>query len=87
MAGGVDLKDSRQNLNLSFNLIWDLWRIKVTDHFCLSVYFHAAIKLYGKDWKKVTKYVRTRISAQVRSHAQKVLRDYSPGPATENDKD
>ena len=32
MAGGVDLKDSRQNLNLSFNLIWDLWRIKVTDH-------------------------------------------------------
>lgn len=29
----------------------------------------------------------TRISAQVRSHAQKVLRDYSPGPATENDKD
>ena len=28
-----------------------------------------AIKLYDKDWKKVTSYVGTRISAQVRSHA------------------
>jgi len=33
--------------------------------------------LYDKDWKKVTEYVGTRISAQVRSHAQKVLSDYS----------
>lgn len=36
-----------------------------------------AIKLFDKDWKKVTSYVGTRISAQVRSHAQKVLSDYS----------
>ena len=36
------------------------------------------IALYDKDWKKVTKHVGTRISAQVRSHAQKVLKDYSP---------
>ena len=40
--------------------------------------FVLAIKIYGKDWKKVTQYVGTRISAQVRSHAQKVLKDYSP---------
>jgi hypothetical protein len=39
--------------------------------------FHLAIKLYDKDWKKVTEHVGTRISAQVRSHAQKVLSDYS----------
>ena len=40
--------------------------------------FFVAIRLYGKDWKRVTAHVRTRISAQVRSHAQKVLKDYSP---------
>ena len=33
-----------------------------------------AIRLYGKNWKKVTLHVGTRISAQVRSHAQKVLK-------------
>lgn len=26
---------------------------------------------YGKDWRKVEQYVRTRTSSQVRSHAQK----------------
>jgi hypothetical protein len=26
---------------------------------------------YGKDWKKVEQYVRTRSGSQVRSHAQK----------------
>lgn len=40
--------------------------------------------MFGKDWKKVTAHVRTRISAQVRSHAQKVLKDYSPGSRDEN---
>ena len=40
--------------------------------------FVIAIRLYGKNWKKVTQHVGTRISAQVRSHAQKVLKDYSP---------
>ena len=40
--------------------------------------FIIAIRLFGKNWKKVTQHVGTRISAQVRSHAQKVLKDYSP---------
>jgi SHAQKYF class myb-like DNA-binding protein len=31
----------------------------------------AAIMQYGKDWKKVEQYVRTRTGSQVRSHAQK----------------
>lgn len=26
---------------------------------------------YGKDWKRVEQYVKTRSSSQVRSHAQK----------------
>ena len=33
--------------------------------------FLKAIKLYGKDWKKVEKFVGTRSGSQVRSHAQK----------------
>mmetsp|Transcript_14998 Transcript_14998/g.18948 ORF Transcript_14998/g.18948 Transcript_14998/m.18948 type:complete len:123 (-) Transcript_14998:2879-3247(-) len=44
--------------------------------------FNEAIRIYGKNWKKVTQHVRTRISAQVRSHAQKVLKDYSPSSQT-----
>ena len=30
-----------------------------------------ALRLYGKDWKKVEKYIGTRSGAQIRSHAQK----------------
>jgi len=35
----------------------------------VSLNYPLAIDLYDKDWKKVTEYVGTRISAQVRSHA------------------
>lgn len=33
--------------------------------------FLKAIRLYGKDWKKIEKFVGTRSGSQVRSHAQK----------------
>ena len=44
----------------------------------MKTFVLTAIRLFGKNWKKVTQHVGTRISAQVRSHAQKVLKDYSP---------
>lgn len=31
----------------------------------------SALKLYGRDWKKVEEMVKTRSSTQARSHAQK----------------
>jgi len=33
--------------------------------------FINGLRYYGKDWKKVEKYIGTRCGAQVRSHAQK----------------
>eukprot|EP00826_Nyctotherus_ovalis_P026400 TRINITY_DN2061_c0_g1_i1.p1 TRINITY_DN2061_c0_g1~~TRINITY_DN2061_c0_g1_i1.p1 ORF type:complete len:303 (-),score=47.68 TRINITY_DN2061_c0_g1_i1:176-1084(-) len=33
--------------------------------------FEEALKMYGKDWKKVEAYVGTRSGTQIRSHAQK----------------
>ena len=35
--------------------------------------FIESIILYGNDWKKIQKYVKTRTSTQARSHAQKFL--------------
>ena len=51
------------------------------------VWLLVAIRLYGKNWKKVTQHVGTRISAQVRSHAQKVLKDYSPNSGALDSRD
>lgn len=33
--------------------------------------FLVALKLYGKEWRKVQEHVKTRTSTQARSHAQK----------------
>lgn len=37
--------------------------------------FLLAVKQFGKDWKKIEGFVKTRSSTQSRSHAQKVLKD------------
>ena len=34
-----------------------------------NIFSHTALKLYGKDWKKVEKFIGTRSGAQIRSHA------------------
>uniref|UniRef100_K3WLW5 Uncharacterized protein n=1 Tax=Globisporangium ultimum (strain ATCC 200006 / CBS 805.95 / DAOM BR144) TaxID=431595 RepID=K3WLW5_GLOUD len=33
--------------------------------------FLAGLRLYGREWKKVASKIKTRTSAQIRSHAQK----------------
>lgn len=33
--------------------------------------FVEALRLYGRDWKKVGQLIKSRTSAQIRSHAQK----------------
>ena len=62
------------------------WPVSIISfHLLTLIWICVAIELFGKNWKKVTQYVGTRISAQVRSHAQKVLKDYSPHSADKND--
>ena len=39
--------------------------------------FLEALKLYGKNWNKVHRYVGSRTSAQTRSHAQKYFNKLS----------
>jgi SHAQKYF class myb-like DNA-binding protein len=37
----------------------------------IFIIYLLALKLYGKDWKKVEDFIATRSGAQIRSHAQK----------------
>lgn len=39
--------------------------------FALILLFKIALRVHGKDWKKVENYIKTRSGAQIRSHAQK----------------
>ena len=54
----------------SINKLWNTGRWTDIEH----LIFLAWIMEFGKEWKKTEFYVRTRSSAQIRSHAQKVLR-------------
>ena len=46
--------------------------------------FLEGLKLYGKTWKKVQEYVRTRTAAQIRSHAQKYFIKSNIKPSEKN---
>ena len=37
--------------------------------------FYIALRLYGKDWKKVERHIKTRSGSQIRSHAQKFFQN------------
>lgn len=41
--------------------------------------FVDGIKIYGKNWKKVEEYIKTRSGAQIRSHAQKFFNKVQKG--------
>lgn len=48
--------------------ILDLYKVKILK---FKSFLYIALKLHGKDWKKVEDYIGTRTGAQIRSHAQK----------------
>ena len=50
--------------------------------------FLVGLKLYGREWKKVAKHIKTRTSAQIRSHAQKYFAKLSKhdGDGTGNER-
>lgn len=54
------------------SLVRDIfWYYYPDDHQSSLTLFILALKLHGKDWKKVEDYIGTRTGAQIRSHAQK----------------
>ena len=42
-----------------------------TQNLLLTYLVFVALRLYGKEWKKVENHIKTRSGAQIRSHAQK----------------
>lgn len=48
--------------------------------------FMQGIQMYGKNWKKIFKYVGTRSSNQIRSHAQKYFQKLDKKNKKSNDK-
>ena len=66
----IDDKDSNNSLNFGDEKEENLnGRWNQEEH----IRFIKGCLLYGNNWKKVKKYVKTRSSAQIRSHAQKYL--------------
>ena len=66
----LDDKDSNNSLNFGDEKEENLnGRWNQEEH----IRFIKGCLLYGNNWKKVKKYVKTRSSAQIRSHAQKYL--------------
>ena len=66
----LDDKDSNNSINFSDEKEENLnGRWNQDEH----IRFIKGCLLYGNNWKKVKKYVKTRSSAQIRSHAQKYL--------------
>ena len=66
----LDDKDSNNSINYSEEKEENLnGRWNKEEH----IRFIKGCLLYGNNWKKVKKYVKTRSSAQIRSHAQKYL--------------
>ena len=61
--------DDNLSENLSEQNDLQIGRWKQEEHFR----FIKGCLLFGNNWKKVKKYVKTRSSAQIRSHAQKYL--------------
>lgn len=55
----------------SVNLEWGQWKKMEHDRFM------KALAKYGQDWHRVSKYIKTRSIAQVKSHAQKFFKAMS----------